>query len=138
MLSCILDTMIPADPEHGMPSAAEIGFASYSLKYNLQELCDLICAQVSATSHEHYGLSFQSLGEEERLRTLNLCRRLDIRLFSAFIGQVFRAYYSHAEVLMRIGAGAVPPFPHGNAMREDDWSILEPVFNRGAIYRKVG
>jgi hypothetical protein len=161
MLNCILETIIPAEPVRGLPSAAEIGFAAYCRQYAAQGGSDTFCALVDAVMREEKGLEreqqigqkvtkelakepegdavtgFRTLDEDARLRVLNLCRSRDIRLFSSFITHVFRAYYSHPDVLARIGSGAVPPFPQGNSLASDDWTILEPVFQRGAVYRKV-
>jgi len=137
MLNSILETIIPAEPERGLPSAAEIGFMTYCRQYALQGLSATFCAQVEATTQQELGEDFRTLDEDARLRVLNLCRSRDIRLFSSFITHVFRAYYSHLDVLARIGSGAVPPFPQGNSLASDDWTILEPVFQRGAMYRKV-
>jgi hypothetical protein len=161
MLNGILETIIPAEPVRGLPSAAAIGFAAYCQRYAVQDLSDAFCTLVETVMREQMGLQgkqpmgqplpeglakepggdavadFHTLDEDTRMRMLNLCRSRDIRLFSSFITHVFRAYYSNRLVLERIGSGAVPPFPQGNLLASDDWTILEPVFNRGAIYRAV-
>jgi hypothetical protein len=137
MLSCILDTIIPAEPIEGLPSAAAIGFTAYCNKYSVLQLSESFTKMVGMVTQQERGQDFCELDEDMRLHMLNLCRTRDIRLFSSFITHVFRAYYSNRNVLERIGSGAVPPFPQGNLMASDDWTILEPVFNRGAIYRAV-
>jgi len=137
MLSCILDTIIPAESLLGLPSAASIGFTDYSQKHSVLDLSESFTKMVEMVTEQALGQDFCELDEDVRLQMLNLCRSRDIRLFSSFITHVFRAYYSNRHVLERIGSGAVPPFPQGNVLASDDWTILEPVFNRGAIYRAV-
>jgi len=48
-----------------------------------------------------------------------------------------RAYYTERRVLAQLSVGAVPPFPAGNEIAADDWTILEPVYLRGQIWRSA-
>lgn len=137
MIALILDTVIPADQDLGMPSAAAIDFTAYCARYGVQETADRYAALVEATAQEKQSSAFADLGEDDRMAVINATRTKDIRLFSGFITHVFRAYYADGEVLARIGSGAVPPFPDGNVLDSDDWSLLEPVYERGPIYRAV-
>ncbi len=137
MIDVILDTMIPEEKETGMPPASAIGFSSYAANTETNALADEFVRLIASISEEQEGLPFESLDEDRRLAIINTSRAKDIRLFSAFVTHVFRAYYTNQTVLERIGSGAVPPFPAGNAIPEDDWSNLEPVFERGPIFRPV-
>ena len=60
----------------------------------------------------------------------------NVRLFSDFLKNVFRFYYSDIKVLTLINVGSSPPFPEGNIIEEDDWTMLIPVYERGSIYRE--
>ena len=68
---------------------------------------------------------------------LNEVKLKNIRLFTEFIKQVFRAYYSDKQVLSILNVGASPPFPEGNRIVDDDWAILMPVYERGKIYKDI-
>ncbi|MBK9443383.1 MAG: hypothetical protein IPN53_19665 [Comamonadaceae bacterium] len=137
MIALILDTFIPAEQELGMPSASAIDFDGYANRYGVQDLVSRYAALVDAVAFEKLTQPFSTLSEGERLNVINATRAKDIRLFSGFITHVFRAYYSAAEVLTLVGGGAVPPFPDGNVLENDDWTQLEPVYERGPIYRAV-
>lgn len=137
MVALILDTIIPADNELGMPSAAMIDFEAYVQRYCIQEPVSRYTLLVEAVAQEKLGRPFDMLETEERLAVVNATRTKDIRLFSFFLTHVFRAYYSHRDILQRIGSGAVPPFPDGNRLEPDDWDLLEPVYERGPIFRVV-
>jgi hypothetical protein len=137
MIVLILETVIPSDQDLGMPSAAAIDFDAYAARYGVQELASRYAALVDSVAQERLAQPFSALSEDERLDVVNVTRTKDIRLFSGFITHVFRAYYSDGEVLARIGSGAVPPFPEGNALAADDWGLLEPVYERGPIYRAM-
>jgi hypothetical protein len=137
MIALILDTIIPSDQELSMPSAAAIDFDAYAARNGVQDLVARYAATVESVAQEKQALPFAALSKDDRLRVIDATRTKDIRLFSGFITHVFRAYYSDGEVLDRIGSGAVPPFPEGNVLENDDWSLLEPVYERGQIYRAV-
>lgn len=82
-------------------------------------------------------VAFDVLDVKECLDVILALRQKEVRIFSAFISHIFRAYYSSARVQQQIGSGAVPPFPDGNPLFDDDWSELETVFNRGYQLRCV-
>ena len=42
-----------------------------------------------------------------------------------------------ARVLESLGTPPRPPFPEGYEVDQGDWSLLDPVRNRGPIYRPV-
>lgn len=48
-----------------------------------------------------------------------------------------QAYYQDVRVLRSLGQPDRPPFPLGHQVPQGDFSLLEPVRNRGEIYRKV-
>lgn len=137
MLALILDAIIPADPQLGMPSAASIGFDSYITRYGLQDTMTRYTTLVADLAQEKQGQPFTALATQTRLDVITASRAKDIRLFSSVITHVLRAYYSHRDVLGRISSGAVPPFPDGNMLESDDWTLLEPVYERGPIYRHI-
>ena len=137
MFNLILETIIPADPDLSMPSAADIDFATYTVRYGLQDSVGRYSALVHRIALEKCGLPFAALNVADRLAVINATRNKDTRLFFSMITHVFRSYYTHREVLTRISSGAVPPFPQGNELEDDDWTLLEPVYLRGPVYRTV-
>ena len=120
-----------------MPSAAAIDFDAYVQCYGIQETVSRYAVLVETLSNDKLKQPFSALSSDNRLAILNASRTVDIRLFSEFLTHVFRAYYTHREVLDQIGSGSIPPFPEGNPMEQDDWSILEPVYERGQIFRNA-
>lgn len=134
-LNLIIDTMLPGDPELEMPRASNIGFLTYlkqhhavSVSLDFIELLDKVCA-------EKYASKFELMNESLRLQAINACKLANVRLFSNMVTHLLKAYYTAPTVLAKIGAGSVPPFPSGNVIEHDDWSILEPVYERGSLYR---
>jgi hypothetical protein len=137
MLSEIINTMIPGDFSLGLPPASDAGVQNYFAQHGLAKLVDEFTQLLEEVALVKCGQAFLSLDVDARLQAINACKLANVRLFSAFLTQVLRAYYTAPEVLRLIGAGSVPPFPSGNELMQDDWSMLEVVFERGKVYREV-
>lgn len=137
-LAMILDTMLPGDPELGLPPGSSIDFSGYVERQDAGAAVASFRELVEDAARQRFDTAFFALNENQRLIAINACQRLDLRLFAAFVNHVLRAYYTDTNVLQRISTGAVPAFPDGNPLDDDDWTILEPVYERGPIYREVG
>jgi hypothetical protein len=137
-LNTVIDVMLPGDPGLGMPSASQIGFEAYLAQYRLGSMAQDFLQMLEGVCIEKYSMSLGQLSAAQCLQAIQACRLKDIRLFTAMVEHLFKAYYTAPEVLRLIGAGSVPPFPQGNALAQDDWTLLEPVYLRGPIYRECG
>lgn len=137
MLPAIINTVLPGDVSLGMPPASEVGVQSYFEQHSLAALVDDFTQLLDDVSLAKCGQPFLSLDMAARLQAINACKLANVRLFSAFLTQALRAYYTAPEILCLIGAGSVPPFPLGNELAQDDWSMLEVVYERGQIYREA-
>ena len=137
MFPAIINTMLPGDVSLGMPAASEAGVQSYFEQHDLAALVDDFTQLLGGVALVKCGQAFMSLDAAARLQAINACKLANVRLFSTFLTQVLRAYYTAPEVLRLIGAGSLPPFPSGNELAQDDWSMLESVFERGKVYREV-
>ncbi|BBH14704.1 hypothetical protein JD974_22835 [Chromobacterium haemolyticum] len=133
----IIDTMLPGDVELGMPPASRSGVGLYFAKHRLTELASDFAALLGEVCTEKFGAAFADLDAVQRLQAINACKLANVRVFSALLTQVFRAYYTEPAVLVLVGAGSVPPFPNGNSIGDDDWEILIPVYERGQMYRET-
>jgi hypothetical protein len=136
-LKIIIDAMLPGDSELEMPSASEIDFSLYLKQHRLENIAVEFIKILNEVCKDEYAKAFIELGASQKLQAINACRLVNVRVFSAMVNHLLKAYYTAPCVLTKIGAGSVPPFPGGNAMSQDDWTILEPVFERGQVYREV-
>lgn len=136
-LDQILDTFIPGNTSEGIPSASEIGFFEYLKQNSLQHVAFDLVEILDRVCMEDFRRSFIELDADERLQVLNACRTANLMVFTDFVTHLLRCYYTSPAVLKEVGAGSVPPFPSGNMMPEDDWTLLEPVYERGKCYRDV-
>jgi hypothetical protein len=137
MLPAIINTMLPGDTHLGMPPASKVGVQSYFAQHGLVALVDDFTQLLEGVALAKFGQAFLSLDMDARLQAINACKLANVRLFSAFLTHVLRAYYTAPAILRLIGAGSVPPFPSGNDLAQDDWSMLEVVYERGQVYREA-
>jgi len=137
MLNLIIDTILPGDCSLNLPPASQINLNIYVNRYNKQSLMDEFFNLINKVCLDNFGSNFSELSNDKRLKALEACKSANVRLFVDFITNVFRAYYTNPRVLEAINSGSIPPFPIGNALENDDWEILEPVFERGIIYRSI-
>lgn len=137
MIELILDTMLPGDAALDMPPASTLDFEAYQLRHHAFEQVDAFVTMLSGVAQDKFGQPFDQLDATQRLAAINGCKVVNVRLFSSFLTHVMRAYYTDRRVLKQASAGAVPPFPAGNELDTDDWTILEPVYLRGTIWRST-
>ena len=137
MIDLLLDTILPADPDLNMPSAASLGLSEVVVGMATPAPLEEYTALLDQLADEIFGGNFASLDAEDRLQIVEKSKRKNNRLANTIILHCLKAYYTNETILKTLPAGAVPPFPEGNIMGEDDWSLLEPVYERGRIYRSV-
>lgn len=132
-LKCIAGHMIPASAEFGMPAADDPAiFADMvgSIRRDGQAL-----RRALNIVDETAGGTLCGLPSGEQASLLARLRSDDPGLFSAVEAVVARAYYRDDRVLRAIGMEARPPFPTGYDVEQGDWSLLDPVRRRPAMYR---
>jgi len=135
MIKIVLDSLIPGDTKLNMPSASILDFDSYEIKYGIQKIAIDFLLELNKIANDEFLKNFDKLDQDQKMSVLQAFKLKNIRLFSDFLKHVFRAYYSDKRVLSILKVGSSPPFPGGNEIDDDDWTILLPVFERGPIYR---
>lgn len=136
-LESLLDTLLPGDQTLGLPSASAAGVMSFLQSENKLSLFDEYLVLLETVAQQKYHTSWHALDNLALLTCVELSSRSHWSLASQVLGQVLRGYYSARIVLNQLHAGAVPPFPQGNRLPENNWDLLESVFERGPIYRTV-
>ena len=137
MINILCDTILPGDEELGLPSGATIDFDHYILYADIEAQVKEYGQLLDELSLEKFNEVFVTLGVGLRMEIIELSKRKNNRLSNLIIIHCMKAYYNDANVLKRLPTGAVPPFPAGNSLKDDDWSLLEPVYERGRAYRFV-
>ncbi len=136
-LTVVIDVILPGDENLNLPPASSINFSSYLKKNSKEFLAEDFISLLEVISKEKFLKSFHELCSEKKLVVINESKLKNIRLFTSFLTELMKAYYTSSEILKGLNVGSVPPFPNGTQLDIDDWTILEPVYERGIIYREV-
>ncbi len=134
-LIALLNLIIPPSEDGKMPGAADVGFFAYMHNENLFPWIREGLLSIVEESHNQYGQEFSALSGSEQTQLIDRLRRRYFRFFSRLTTEVIQCYYQHDQVLEAIGLEARPPFPEGYLVEEGDLTLLEPVYERGKLYR---
>ena len=134
-LGQIAQLMIPASGSS--PGAADPTILERTLKHLVgsYSLVRSALEMLEAMAEEQFGSSFRTLTESQQRE---LCpSHLDPQFRAQFELVVASTYFSDPRVMTELGMPPRPPYPLGYELPETDWSLLEPVKERGPIYRSV-
>lgn len=132
-LRCIAGHMIPASDEFAVPGAddeAIIEDMVQSIGRDREELRRTLRAVADAAGRPLESLAIAD--QTELLARLRVSRPGGLSLVEAVVS---RSYYRDERVLRSIGVEPRPPFPGGYSVEQGDWSLLDPVRKRPAMYR---
>jgi len=135
LLSRLAELMIPA--QNDMPSGADdlvFGPALEALETQA-ELVKKGLRALNQSSDTSVGESFLELSLADQLQQCETV--LDPSFKAVFQTQVASSYYQDERVMAAIGIPPRAPFPEGYQIDETDWSVVEPVRARGAIFRNA-
>ena len=140
LLETLLDIVIPASSERGMPGAGALGLVSHItqtvrqtpmlrpvVEYGLSTLAEL-------AAERHPG-GWMALSAEERTAVFREFAATDQFFQPAFLYLVYSGYYQHPQVVEALGLEPRPPHPEGYQMDAGDFTLLDAVRRRGRMYR---
>ena len=141
LLRTLLDVVLPASADGRLPAGGTLGLVDHVaatvrktpmlrpvLEYGLGALAEL------ATKRNPGG--WRALSPRERVETFAAFMENDQFFRPAFLFLAYSGYYQHPRVVTALGLEPRAPHPGGHAMAPDDWTVLEPVRTRGAMYRR--
>ena len=127
----VLDTIIPASRQRGMPAAGQIGVAEHILQ--AVDFLPIVAAGLSAL----IDAGFDALDPSQRVDALNAVAASQPGFLPLLLFQAYQGYYQNAATLEALGLPPRPPHPLGYEIEENDLSLLEPVRAREKLYREV-
>jgi len=133
----LLDLMIPASPDRRMPSAGTLDL--YADRGRLSDaaiatLCDGL-RELDELARTHQGCGFDALEHGRAMPLVDEYRSQAPAFFAVFVTQSAARYYQSDQVMVALGLEPRPPWPQGHELPDGDWSLLDPVRERG---RSVG
>lgn len=136
-LGWLAERMIPADRERGLPSGSSVGFLEFLILEKKDALVLEHAVIIENAARVHTGQSLREMPDpmfQELLRTARSELEPSIRIVGP---ELLKAYYTHPAVREAIGVGSGAPFPRGYSVYAGELELLEPVFERGPIFRNV-
>ena len=134
LLAAVLDVLIPADA--GFPPAGTIALEHV-----------LSAAVVSAESEALLGRAlraiaeeaadFSALGADDREKLLRETERTHPEAFDALVRHTYAGYYSHPEIVTRLGLTPGPLHPRGHRIKDAELPNLTRVMSRGPLFRQA-
>lgn len=137
VLDLMMALMIPANKSRDLPSGSQVDAAKFleidgvfdEVSSNLEDLAEFIASTLGWKLEELTQEQFEVLMKNHRKAVEPVLKKIGPSLL--------KAYYTNPIVQLQIGVGNKPPFPDGRTVHEGDLELLEPVFNRGPIFREV-
>lgn len=132
-LRVVVGAMIPASAEHGVPGAdderifadivASVGRDLPAVRTALAELDRLAGGSLATARADVQAEAIASFRDRHRA------------LVPPLVALTTRCYYRDDRVMRAIGMEVRSPYPKGFNVEQGDWSLLDPVRERGPIWR---
>ncbi|MEO7853082.1 MAG: gluconate 2-dehydrogenase subunit 3 family protein [Rubrivivax sp.] len=138
-LDAVLDLIIPAATERGLPGAAEVGVLAYMTR-EAPEAIPIAAGELDrldTESRRHFDLPPAAIDDAQRLALIESIRREIPAYLDRLAFETYSCYYQDDRVLDVIGLEKRPPYPTGYEVDAGDLGLLEAVRSRGQIYREV-
>ncbi|MDN2582905.1 hypothetical protein [Aquibium sp. ELW1220] len=132
-LRCVAGHMIPASAVHGVPGADDDVILADMIRSPGRDGAALaaLLRRIDAAA----GGRLAALDAAVQVSLLSAMRAEEPAALAVLEAVVCRAYYRDDRVLASIGMEARPPFPLGYKLPTTDWSLLDPVRQRGPLWR---
>lgn len=135
-LNAIAQLIIPRGADGARPGGADVGLVAHVEQMGKLDWLLPGLDGVDAAAQEAHGAPFAELDSAQQLALVDARKRKEFRLYGELANQLMLCYYQHEHVLPAIGMEARAPFPLGYYPIEGDVSLLEPVYERGPIWRE--
>ena len=135
----VLDHIIPADPQRGKPSAAEVNVYDYIFDRDpssFNEIAQQLDELETAADNE-YKQSFATLTRASQEEIVQRKRTENPQFLITLAVHTTTCYYLDAKVMQAIGLPARAPYPEGFTVPRGDLSLLDPVRERDFMWRRA-
>jgi len=143
-LNALLDMMIPASADGRMPAASSLGLFDDAGGFtkDAQSKTDhaaLVAGldEIDAAAKSQFGEGLAKLGAEQAHGLVDERRASSAPFFDFLTQHTVARYYEHARVLTALGVEPTAPWPKGHSVEDGDWSLLDGVRGRAALYRRA-
>jgi hypothetical protein len=140
-LAPILDGFIPPSDDGVLPGAGGLGLAA-DVDEVLQREPDLYAqvvrslAGLDRLAARRGAARFTALSAEQQAEVMTELSCSEHAFPPLLLVYTFGCYYKHPRILAHYGFEARPPHPKGYEVAPTDLTLLDPVRERGPIYRR--
>ena len=95
------------------------------------------CSAGSLRAIAEGAADFSALGADEREGLLREIERTHPEAFDALVRHTYAGYYSHPEIVTRLGLTPGPLHPRGHRIKDAELPNLTRVMSRGPLFRQA-
>ena len=138
-LLALVGSVIPANVEHGLPGADDADIAADILATARSFHATVADAlrHIESIAKERYDAAYADLDPTTRATLARDLSRSRFAGVGTLITITAQCYYRDDRVMQSLGMAPRSPYPDGFDIPQGDWSLLEPVRQRGRIYKEV-
>jgi len=136
--TALLDELIPAR-DASLPGAGSLGVGE-AIEPKLGDATPLVVSGLAALdgkARERGAADFADLPSEERAPLVGEVATADPGFVELLVYHAYTTYYQNPRVVVALGLKADPPYPAGFELELGDLGRLDPVRQRGKMYRDV-
>ena len=137
MKELFFSTILPGDTDLGLSALTLQQVEDFLFKNKRDVDWDIWFSIIENITNEVFGKTFSELDQNERMKSIDMAQRKNFRLATNVIVTCLEIYYTNPDVLVAIGASPTFPDEQGQVIDDGTWDILDPVSQRGQIYRDV-
>lgn len=133
-LRTVAGAMIPASDEFAVPGADDERILADIVSSLGRD--EAAVREALASLDALAGGSLASAPRAARDATIERFRAELPALVPPLVVAVVRCYYRDDRVMRQLGMEVRPPYPKGFSVERGDWSLLDPVRERGPVWRR--
>ena len=136
--TALLDELIPARSA-SLPGAGSLGIGE-DIESKLGDAAALVASGLTALdvqARERGVDDFAELALQERASLISEVEADHPGFIELLVFHAYTTYYQHPRVIVAIGLKPEPPYPGGYELEQGDLGLLNPVRERGKMYRDI-
>ena len=136
-LLALVGAVIPASAEHELPGADDPAIAAdiVATARPHHETIATALRHLESMAMQRFDIGYADLDPTSRARLARELTRSRFAGVGTLVTITAQCYYRDDRVMQSLDMEARPPFPQGFDVPQGDWSLLDPVKQRGPIYK---
>lgn len=135
----LAEMVIPASTDYDLPGAGDPAIVAeivVDAERHMDRLRQAL-AYLDTIAQDRFGKRFTELSAVQRGEVVTSFRQNHTGAANLIANLTMQAYYRDDRVMLSLGMEPRPPHPLGHVVEQGDWSLLDPVRQRDAFYRKI-